>query len=85
MTRRAYVEPATAAGCTTSTVEARPLDERDLVARAKEGDADAYAELVRMHQTIAFRTAWLIVGSAAEAEEAATPPQEEEGRLAAAL
>ncbi|MGH2838635.1 MAG: RNA polymerase sigma factor [Thermoleophilaceae bacterium] len=52
-------------------MEDRPLDERDLVARAKEGDADAYAELVRMHQTIAFRTAWVITGSAAEAEDAA--------------
>jgi RNA polymerase sigma factor (sigma-70 family) len=52
-------------------VEDRPLGESDLVARAKEGDADAYAELVKMHQTIAFRTAWAIVGSAAEAEDAA--------------
>lgn len=65
------MEPDTGSGCTTSTVEDRPLDERDLVARAKEGDADAYAELVRMHQTIAFRTAWVITGSAAEAEDAA--------------
>ena len=49
----------------------RPLDERDLVSRAKRGDHAAYASLVEMHQTIAFRTAWLITRSAAEAEEAA--------------
>jgi len=52
-------------------VEDRPPFETDLVARAKKGDADAYAELVRQHETIAFRTAWLITGSAADAEEAA--------------
>ena len=49
----------------------RPLDEGELVARAKRGDADAYASIVELHQTLAFRTAWLITGSAADAEEAA--------------
>ena len=49
----------------------RPLDEDRLVARARRGDAAAYAELVHAHESIAFRTAWLITGSAAEAEEAA--------------
>jgi RNA polymerase sigma-70 factor (ECF subfamily) len=49
----------------------RPLEERELVARAKRGDAQAYGELVELHQTIAFRTAWAITGSAADAEEAA--------------
>src|ERR687893_1937808 len=52
-------------------VDDRPRDEDRLVARAKRGDATAYAELVHAHETIAFRTAWLITGSAAEAEEAA--------------
>jgi len=52
-------------------VEDRPLDESELVARAKRGQLDAYEEIVRRHQTIAFRTAWVITGSAAEAEEAA--------------
>jgi RNA polymerase sigma-70 factor (ECF subfamily) len=33
-------------------------------------DLDAYERLVREHQTIAFRTAYLITGSAADAEEA---------------
>ena len=48
----------------------RPLDERELVARARRGDADAYEELVRAYQGIAFRTAYVLAGSAADAEEA---------------
>ena len=47
-----------------------PPEEDRLVARAKRGDTTAYAELVHAHESIAFRTAWLITGSAAEAEEA---------------
>ncbi len=49
----------------------RPLTEAELVERAKRGDAAAYEELVHTHQGIAFRTAYLIAGSAADAEEAA--------------
>lgn len=49
----------------------RPLEESELVARAQRGDAAAYEELVRMHQAIAFRTAYLVVGSAEDAEEVA--------------
>ena len=49
----------------------RPRTEDDLVARARDGDDDAYAELVRRHQEIAFRTAMLITRHAADAEEAA--------------
>ena len=49
----------------------RPLDETQLVARAQRGDAAAYEELMRMYQGIAFRTAYVIVGSAQDAEEAA--------------
>jgi RNA polymerase sigma factor (sigma-70 family) len=52
-------------------VVGRPLDEKELVARARRGDADAYEELVRTYQGIAFRTAYLIAGNAADAEEAA--------------
>jgi hypothetical protein len=49
-------------------VVSRPLiSEADLVARARRGDADAYDQLVRAHQDIAFRTAWLVSGSAADA------------------
>lgn len=35
------------------------------------GDVNAYTELVRMHEQIAFRTAHLITGDAADAQEAA--------------
>jgi RNA polymerase sigma factor (sigma-70 family) len=49
----------------------RPLDETDLIERTKRGDADAYEALVHAYQGIAFRTAYLISGSAADAEEAA--------------
>jgi RNA polymerase sigma factor (sigma-70 family) len=52
-------------------VEDRPPQEAELVARAKRGELDAYEEIVRRHQSIAFRTAWIITGSAADAEEAA--------------
>jgi RNA polymerase sigma factor (sigma-70 family) len=42
-----------------------------LLARAKEGDLTAYEEIVVQHQAIAFRVAWLITRSSADAEEAA--------------
>jgi RNA polymerase sigma-70 factor (ECF subfamily) len=45
--------------------------EEDLVQRARGGDVDAFADLVRCHQAVAFRTALLICGDQAEAEEAA--------------
>ena len=49
----------------------RPLAEEELVERARRGDAAAYEELVRTYQGIAFRTAYVLTGSAADAEEAA--------------
>ena len=49
----------------------RPLDESQLVARARRGDTDAYEELVHTYQGIALRTAYLVAGNAADAEEAA--------------
>jgi RNA polymerase sigma factor (sigma-70 family) len=52
-------------------VEDRPPTEEELVTRAKRGELEAYEEIVRRHQSIAFRTAWVIAGSAADAEEAA--------------
>ncbi len=52
-------------------VEGRPPNEAELVARAKRGDRGAYESLVEEHQTIAFRTAYLITGLAADAEDAA--------------
>jgi RNA polymerase sigma-70 factor (ECF subfamily) len=47
------------------------LDEAMLVQRAKGGDVDAYQQLVRCHQTAAFRVAMLITRNAAEAQDAA--------------
>jgi RNA polymerase sigma-70 factor (ECF subfamily) len=52
-------------------VEGRPSADDELVARARSGDDDAYAALVERHREIAFRTAWLITGTAADAEDAA--------------
>jgi RNA polymerase sigma factor (sigma-70 family) len=43
----------------------------ELIARAKRGELEAYEEIVRRHGSIAFRTALVITGSAADAEEAA--------------
>ena len=47
------------------------MNEAELISRAKRGDAAAYEELVREHQGIAIRTAWLVTGNGADAEEAA--------------
>ncbi|MBA3412751.1 MAG: hypothetical protein H0T09_03585, partial [Actinobacteria bacterium] len=52
-------------------MEGRPLEEGELVERAKRGDVRAFEEIVRTYQSIAFRTAYLIAGTAADAEEAA--------------
>jgi RNA polymerase sigma factor (sigma-70 family) len=52
-------------------VEDRPPAEAELVSRARRGDADAYAVLVAAHQEMTFRTAYLVLGDAAEAEDAA--------------
>jgi RNA polymerase sigma-70 factor (ECF subfamily) len=43
--------------------------EHELMERARSGDDAAYAQLVRAHQEVAFRTAWLICGRASEAED----------------
>jgi RNA polymerase sigma-70 factor (ECF subfamily) len=42
-----------------------------LLARACGGDLDAYEQLVRLHQQLAFRTALVLARNAADAEEAA--------------
>jgi RNA polymerase sigma factor (sigma-70 family) len=52
-------------------VEGRPREEQELVLRAQRGDERAYDELVRPHQEIAFRVAYLITRNAADAEDAA--------------
>lgn len=45
--------------------------EETLVERARRGDPAAFEELVVSYQSIAFRTAFVIAGDAADAEEAA--------------
>jgi RNA polymerase sigma factor (sigma-70 family) len=42
----------------------RPLEEAELVERARNGDVAAYEELVRMYQDLAVRTAYAITGGA---------------------
>jgi RNA polymerase sigma factor (sigma-70 family) len=44
--------------------------EAALVERARGGDAAAYGDLVTMHQAAAFRAAYVLTGSAADAEDA---------------
>jgi RNA polymerase sigma factor (sigma-70 family) len=45
-------------------------DEQRLIAAARAGDKQAYAQLLQRHQAVAFRAAYLICGSVAEAEDA---------------
>ncbi len=52
-------------------MEGRPADDSVLIARAQRGDAAAYEEIVLRYQQIAFRTAYVITGSSADAEDAA--------------
>ena len=52
-------------------MEGRPEDDSELISRAQRGDTAAYEEIVRRYQQIAFRTAYVITGSAPEAEDAA--------------
>ena len=52
-------------------MEGRPPDDVALAERAARGDERAFEELVRIHQGIAYRTAYLLTGSAADAEDAA--------------
>jgi RNA polymerase sigma-70 factor (ECF subfamily) len=52
-------------------MEGRPTDDAELFARAQRGEMAAYEEIVQRYQQMAFRTAYVITGSAADAEEAA--------------
>lgn len=52
------------------SVEGRPLEDAELVERAREGDLRAYEELVDRHREVAFRAAYLITRSAEDAEDA---------------
>jgi RNA polymerase sigma-70 factor, ECF subfamily len=51
-------------------MEGRPADDGELFARAQRGETAAYEEIVQRYQQVAFRTAYVITGSAADAEDA---------------
>ena len=51
-------------------MEGRPTDDVELFSRAQRGETAAYEEIVQRYQQVAFRTAYVITGSAAEAEDA---------------
>jgi RNA polymerase sigma factor (sigma-70 family) len=63
-------EPTISLRCTTAVVQ-RPDDDAALVERARRGDVAAYERLVERHQAAAFRAAWVVCRSTADAEEAA--------------
>lgn len=63
-------QEAVPAHVSQSTTLAVPFDEQQLIVAAKAGDQRAYAQLLERHQAVAFRAAYLITGSAAEAEDA---------------
>jgi RNA polymerase sigma-70 factor, ECF subfamily len=48
----------------------RPLEDEELVERARNGDVTAYEQLVRTYQDLAARTAYVITGGAADAQDA---------------
>ena len=48
----------------------RPPTQEELVERARRGDGAAFGALVRDHEELAFRTAYLITRNAADAEDA---------------
>jgi RNA polymerase sigma factor (sigma-70 family) len=51
-------------------VVSRPPTEGELVERSRRGDGAAFGALVRDHEELAFRTAYLITRNAADAEDA---------------
>ena len=46
------------------------MEEAKLAERARSGDTAAYERLVRMHQAVAFRAAYLVTGDGPDAEDA---------------
>ena len=47
-------------------MEGRPLDDATLVEQARKGNIHAYENLVERYTEVAFRTAYLVAGSAAD-------------------
>jgi RNA polymerase sigma factor (sigma-70 family) len=56
---------------TRTSLSSRLRSEPRLITAARDGDTDAFAELVAPHLNVAFRAAYLITGSAADAQDAA--------------
>jgi RNA polymerase sigma-70 factor (ECF subfamily) len=52
-------------------VEGRPLEESELIDRARRGDVGAYEELVRRYRDVALRTAVVVARGLDDAEDAA--------------
>ncbi len=52
-------------------MEGRPLEEAELVERARAGEVESFEELVRSYQHMAVRTALVILRDGAEAQDAA--------------
>ena len=52
-------------------MEDSPDVEAELIERARNGDVAAFESLVRVHQDVAFRTAWVASGGADDSEDAA--------------
>jgi RNA polymerase sigma-70 factor (ECF subfamily) len=52
-------------------VGGRPLEDRELIERARAGDVAAYGQLVGRYQDIAVRTAYVITGTGADAQDVA--------------
>jgi RNA polymerase sigma-70 factor (ECF subfamily) len=46
------------------------VSDTETIRNAQQGDAAAYEVIVRRYQTVAFRTAWLILGDAEDARDA---------------
>ncbi|MDQ6710367.1 MAG: RNA polymerase sigma factor, partial [Candidatus Dormibacteraeota bacterium] len=51
-------------------MEGRPLEESQLIDRARAGDVNAYEQLVERYSSVSFRTAYLIAQSEADAQDA---------------
>src|SRR5262245_33452687 len=64
------VTAAESTDCVTGT-EAAEVSDLDLVRRAQGGDADAFGVLVERNRRAVFRAALAVLGSAAEADDAA--------------
>jgi len=59
---------------TIDSMEGRPLgqeEDAELAQRARRGDVGAYEQLVRRYQQLAVRTAYVITGQSADAQDAA--------------